>query len=388
MQTWLSCFRKGFKAIDLFNNPVIRKITGFERDIRTQGRSAKKQERSLKQSITWGLKHINAWIKQSSWLNVLPLADYGFTLTKREFRDALNLRYNKQLRSLPSNCPCGQKFNVIHALNCKKGDFVTMRHSNIRGFEGNLSRIVHKDVEVEPQLQQVDNEQFNGPKEDNAPPDIRIKGVWTNARNAYFDVRVTNVSSDSQKNMPVEKILSKHEEGKKRNYNRRIINVEHGIFTPLFFSVTDGEGTETSTFHHHLASKIALKKDERYEDVVIFIRCKLLFLILRSTVTCIQGSRPYDKDSVMVNDFSLTCDSAGIRWVGETLHTQALFFYYVRSASHSRFFHTFCFHSRFASECWYLPYFLKLFLTHWFHIYILCFITSNLTVFINFKFYS
>ena len=27
-----------------------------------------------------------------------------------------------------------------------------------------------------------------------------------------------------------------------------------------FFSVTGGEGTETSTFHRHLASKIALKK--------------------------------------------------------------------------------------------------------------------------------
>ena len=82
---------------------------------------------------------------------------------------------------------------------------------------------------------------------------------------------------------------------------------------PLVFSVTGGEGTEISTFHRHLASKIALKKDERYEDVVNFIRCKLSFLILRSALTCIRGSRPYDKASIMVNDFSLPCDSAGIR---------------------------------------------------------------------------
>ena len=76
-----------------------------------------------------------------------------------------------------------------------------MRHNNSRNFEANLLRIVHNDVEIEPQLQQVDNEQFNGLKEDNARPDIRAKGVCRNAQNAYFGVRVTNINSDSQKNM-------------------------------------------------------------------------------------------------------------------------------------------------------------------------------------------
>ena len=38
------------------------------------------------------------------------------------------------------------------------------------------------------------------------------------------------------------------------------MNVEHRTFTRLVFSVAGGEGTETSTFHRHLASKIALKK--------------------------------------------------------------------------------------------------------------------------------
>ena len=79
--------------------------------------------------------------------------------------------------------------------------------------------------------------------------------------------------------MLVEKILSKHEQDNKKNYSRRTMNVEHGTFTPLAFSVVGGEGTETLTFHRHLDSKIALKKYERYENVVSFIRCKLSFLI-------------------------------------------------------------------------------------------------------------
>ena len=138
------------------------------------------------------------------------------------------------------------------------------------------------------------------------------------------------------------------------------MNVEHGTFTPLVFSVTGGEGTETSTFFHHLASKIALKKDERYEDVVNFIRCKLPLLIFRSALFFIRGTRLYDKYSVMVDDFSFTCDSAGIRWVGKTLHTQALlFFNYVRSVSRSQLFYTLYFQSRFASKCRYLPWYLN-----------------------------
>ena len=39
----------------------------------------------------------------SSWLSVLPLAEYGFALNKGEFRDAINLRYGKPFKGLPSH---------------------------------------------------------------------------------------------------------------------------------------------------------------------------------------------------------------------------------------------------------------------------------------------
>ena len=48
----------------------------------------------------------------SSWLGALPLKDQGFNLNKSEFQDALNLRYDKPLKNLPSKCPCGVNFNV------------------------------------------------------------------------------------------------------------------------------------------------------------------------------------------------------------------------------------------------------------------------------------
>ena len=46
----------------------------------------------------------------SSWLSVLPLAEFGFALNKGEFRDALSLRYGRPLKGLLAMCICGQKY--------------------------------------------------------------------------------------------------------------------------------------------------------------------------------------------------------------------------------------------------------------------------------------
>ena len=146
----------------------------------------------------------------SSWLSVLPLQDYDFTLNKGEFRDAINLRYAKPLRGLPSKCPCGQKYDVTHALNCKKGGFVTQRHNAVRDYEADLLKKIVNDVEVEPPLQPTSGEILSGLTGDSARPDIRARGVWRQGQNAYFDVRITNSNADSQKHLPIEKVLENH----------------------------------------------------------------------------------------------------------------------------------------------------------------------------------
>ena len=56
----------------------------------------------------------------ASRLTVSPLHEHGFALNKAEFRDTLNIRCNKQLKGMPSICPCGQKFDLNHAMNCKE----------------------------------------------------------------------------------------------------------------------------------------------------------------------------------------------------------------------------------------------------------------------------
>ena len=88
----------------------------------------------------------------SSWLNVIPLKEMGFDLSKREFRDALHLRYDWSIPDKPAVCVCGDNFNTDHAMICKKGGFITMRHNELHDLEAELLNTVCKDVQIEPVL--------------------------------------------------------------------------------------------------------------------------------------------------------------------------------------------------------------------------------------------
>ena len=49
---------------------------------------------------------------------------------------------------MPSQCPCGQNHDVTHAMKCKRGGFIIMRHNNVRDFEANLLKTSLNDIEV------------------------------------------------------------------------------------------------------------------------------------------------------------------------------------------------------------------------------------------------
>ena len=44
------------------------------------------------------------------WLTILPLQELGFTLNKREFRDAIKLRYDWPIDDIPSTYVCGRVY--------------------------------------------------------------------------------------------------------------------------------------------------------------------------------------------------------------------------------------------------------------------------------------
>ena len=88
----------------------------------------------------------------SSWLNAMPLKEHNFYLDKQTFWDSVHLRYGIPLSRLPMKCVCDAKFDVEHALTCKRGGFVTIRHNEVRDFTAELLGETCNDVAIEPML--------------------------------------------------------------------------------------------------------------------------------------------------------------------------------------------------------------------------------------------
>ena len=112
--------------------------------------------------------------------------------------------------------------------------------------------------------------------------DIRMRGFWREGQNTFFDIMVTNADCPSQLEKPVQTILKSHENDKKRKYNARIMEVDHGTFTPIILTIKGVMGHECRVFHKTLSQKLAEKTGERYSEVTRMIRLKLSFLVLKA----------------------------------------------------------------------------------------------------------
>ena len=98
----------------------------------------------------------------SSWLTVFPIKRLGFNLSKSDFWDAVHLRYGLPLKSLPSNCGSSKPCIVQHAISCKKGEFVTLRHNELRDNIAEMLVEVISDVKLEPALLPLSDQEIKG----------------------------------------------------------------------------------------------------------------------------------------------------------------------------------------------------------------------------------
>ena len=172
-------------------------------------------------------------------------------------------------------------------LSCAKGGYPSIRHNEIRDFTAHLMTEVCHNVAVEPHLQPLTGESLHGLSsntEDGARLDVAADGFWgSRFERAFFDVRVFNPYAPSNKRSTLQACYRKHENTKKRAYDQRIREVEHGTFSALVFSSTGGMGRQAITTYKRLASLIAEKRDEPYSITMGWIRCRLSFSLLRSS---------------------------------------------------------------------------------------------------------
>ena len=69
---------------------------------------------------------------------------------------------------------------------------------------------------------------------------------------------------------------------KRRSYEERIREIEHGSFTPLVFSCSGGMGPLATLVYKRLASLISEKSSQTYSMTLYWLRCKLSFSLLRT----------------------------------------------------------------------------------------------------------
>ena len=208
------------------------------------------------------LTRLNSEKGSSSWLTTLPIVDFGFYLNKQSFIDAMCLRYGWRIKGMPSSCACGTQNSINHALNCKKGGFVSKRHNEIRDIEAEMLSEVCSPVQTEPQLLPITGEDVRGNQAEEARLDIAAVGLWGPQELSFMDVRIFNPNCDSYRDKTPADVYTLHENEKKNAYNGRVINVERGTFTPLIFSTSGGWGREATAYHSRLAKLIAEKRKE------------------------------------------------------------------------------------------------------------------------------
>ena len=258
----------------------------------------------------------------SSWLTALPLADFGFSLSKGEFQDALNLRYGWTPPRLPSLCVCGDSFTIDHALSCSHGGYLGLRHNEVRDLLGELLDETCSNVCLEPVLKPIDGEQLRRSTNtaDDARLDIKAGGFWSANRHecAYFDVRVFYPHARSYRHRTLEQLYRSHEQDKRRDYEDRVRNVERGTFTPLVFSATGGAGPAATTFLKRLADKVAEKRNSSYSQTVGWLRCRLSFALLRASLLCLRGSRQLKaSDKAELRQPDLAMVEACVSWANK-----------------------------------------------------------------------
>eukprot|EP00731_Ephydatia_muelleri_P009434 Em0005g20a len=170
--------------------------------------------------------------KTSSWLTTLPLQSCHFDLAPVQFRDGLALRYLRHPSNLPAKCDgCGADFTLQHALDCKKGGLVILRHNEIRDCIGDLASQVWPQVIKEC----IVNEATATSSDPGLRLDLGIRGVWQPQVEALFDVRVIDTDAPSHCHRAPNAILESSSQEKKRMY-KKAVEDRRGTFTPFELS--------------------------------------------------------------------------------------------------------------------------------------------------------
>ena len=120
-------------------------------------------------------------------------------------------------------------------MNCKKGGVVTIRHNELRDLTAKKLSEVCYDTKIEPIFVPLSGEDLsnrNANRSNEVRLDVRARGFWERGQQAFFDLRVFDPNTCRYLNKSLQHCHVINENEKKRTYNERVLQIDHGTFTP------------------------------------------------------------------------------------------------------------------------------------------------------------
>ena len=92
-----------------------------------------------------------------------------------------------------------------------------------------------------------------------------------------------------------------HEAQKPLKHEQRIVEVEESSFNPLVFATTGGAAPTASKVMSRIAFKLSEKGEDTYAEVMGYIRTKVSFALLKSSVMCLRGRRSLERQPEIID---------------------------------------------------------------------------------------
>ena len=121
----------------------------------------------------------------------MPTARNGNQLSANEWRDGIAFRLGSEPKGLQPRCDgCGDRFDVDHALKCKKGGLIIRRHNDVCKELQQLSEMNWPGTILEPVIRHGNPSLPEGhPERDGLIGDLLVRGGVHTSHPANPDIR-------------------------------------------------------------------------------------------------------------------------------------------------------------------------------------------------------
>ena len=109
-------------------------------------------------------------------------------------------------------------------------------------------------------------------RRDKARFEIRARIFRVRGQEAFQDIRVFESNASRYHNATLSRCHEINDKEKKQYYNNRILQIEHGPFTPLIFSIYGSMGRECTKCHSKLAEFWSDKRKQNNSLTVNWFR--------------------------------------------------------------------------------------------------------------------